>query len=84
MVMDICTLTIVSTMNLLGCLAPKICDDHDGKRYCQPQKMITCQMPTTYWLCTKDDGSTYIEPFKNPVDSNGLVPVPNGPPESIR
>lgn len=61
--MDVCTLTLVTT---LVCMAPPPphCEIDKGKKYCDFQP--TCGPgPDPFYTCTRPDGTQYTEPLIN-------------------
>lgn len=59
--MDICTLVIITTMNLNGCARPSICvPSVDGTRqYCSGFQPFHCPIPEPFYNCVKPDGTIY-------------------------
>lgn len=68
---DICTLIVAQTMNLIGCLPPVICKpvlDNDGntvKQYCSQAFGVCSRSPEMWHECKKSDGTVYTEPYHN-------------------
>ncbi len=58
--MDICTLTIMTTMNLIGCMKNEECFIKENVKFCVPAHVIACDPPKPYYECKRDDGSSYI------------------------
>ena len=60
--MDICTLTIVTTMTLQACWMPSECTiSADGsKQFCSAGFPVSCPTPDPYYICKRSDGSEYI------------------------
>jgi hypothetical protein len=60
--MDICTASMVLTMNAIACIPPTVCHVDGDRQFCQPDYSapIGCpQRAQQTWECKRDDGSTY-------------------------
>lgn len=66
--MSICVLSMIATLNAVGCLPAQVClQGKNGVQYCQPDWAKSCptQLPVQFWECTRLDGSKYTEPYES-------------------
>lgn len=64
--MDVCTLSLVTTMTLVFCTGKFECViKEDGIRYCTRSPSYDCNKPPApVWECKRPDGSEYTKPYR--------------------
>jgi hypothetical protein len=69
--MDICTASMIVTMNAIACIPPTVCHTEGDRRFCQPDFFAPSSCPQRgmqSWECKREDGSTYY--LERPIDFN--------------